>query len=89
MIRNGVINVTLGTGSATTNLDGNYSTFTGTINLGNNSATGKASMNGAQGALVNDQCSHQRHGIYQWRQQSQCDSLSRTEELTGENLRAS
>ncbi|OYV04913.1 MAG: hypothetical protein CFE26_14355, partial [Verrucomicrobiales bacterium VVV1] len=52
---NGVVNVTLGTGSATTTLNGNYSSFTGTWNVGIGAAAGagKVQMNGADaGATV-------------------------------------
>jgi autotransporter-associated beta strand protein len=44
----GVVNVTLGTGSASTTLNGNYSNFTGTWNLGIGAAAGagKVQMNG-------------------------------------------
>ncbi|MEY3895126.1 MAG: hypothetical protein RLZZ214_645, partial [Verrucomicrobiota bacterium] len=45
---NGAINATLGTGTATTLLNGNYSAFTGTWNLGIGAAAGagKVQMNG-------------------------------------------
>ncbi len=44
----GVVNVTLGTGTATTLLNGNYSNFTGTWNVGTGAApgAGKVQMNG-------------------------------------------
>ncbi len=48
----GTVNVTLGTGSAHTALNGDYSAFTGTWNIGAGAATGagKVQMNGADNA---------------------------------------
>jgi fibronectin-binding autotransporter adhesin len=45
---NGVVNVALGTGTATTTLNGDYASFTGTWNIGTSAApgAGKALMNG-------------------------------------------
>lgn len=50
----GVVNATLGTGTATTLLNGNYSGFTGTWNLGIGAAAGagKVQMNGADHAAA-------------------------------------
>ena len=50
----GTVNVTLGTGQGATNLTGNYSAFTGTFNIGVGaaSASGKASLTGADNALA-------------------------------------
>ncbi len=48
----GTVNVTLGTGTAQTTLNGDFSAFTGTWNIGTNAAAGagKAQMNGADNA---------------------------------------
>ncbi len=51
MTGNGIVNVTLGTGSNTTSLNGDYSGFTGTINIGV-AGNGKAQMTGADNAAA-------------------------------------
>lgn len=54
MSGNGVVNVSLGTGTASTLLNGNYSAFTGTWNIGTSAAAGagKVQMNGADNAAA-------------------------------------
>ncbi len=47
MSGSGTVNVVLGTGSTTTSLNGNYSSFNGIINLGTNGLTGAVAAAGA------------------------------------------
>ncbi len=51
---NGVVSVRLGTGTSSTLLNGNYSAFTGTWNIGSSAAAGagKVQMNGADNAAA-------------------------------------
>jgi hypothetical protein len=54
MSGNGVVNVSLGTGTASTLLNGNYAAFTGTWNIGTTATAGagKVQMNGADNAAA-------------------------------------
>ena len=50
----GIVNVALSNGTATRTFNGNNSAFTGTLNIGDGVATGKAQLNGALGAATVD-----------------------------------